>query len=397
MSDSALDVNASSITRDTLVWKINESRVRLVEFASLPADMALMAAQQVNEVRLNSLEVPKDVGWGDIALEVIWTLALNSTFADKLAALFLKKVFARVFRMQSALKLLPKSNYAKELIEDIAMAKRLLPSGDVIRAAKSLDKTIVAKTVRAAEVKLAELAMVKIIQSRLAGREQALKSALDKYASLGSVKKEDLKVYAGWVNEMTESKNIIAVAKAQKDAHKKGLPRKAPDLSTTDGSSVTVMAHFFSAARAQRLHIESLHNHYELIARTYPLSSESFVKLFDMFDINPIFDAQKEAIILDTVGANLRLRMEAMIWAFHAGFFRGKGPQPRMNAPSAEEVFPAPINGRISKYLLARFEGLVIAFKAERGGHVNWDQLGPGPRGLLLRDYFWALTDELNR
>jgi hypothetical protein len=381
MSDYLIDPATLAIVRDTLVWKINESRARMVELVTLPSEMALLAAQQVNEVRLNALEAPKEVGWGDIALEMIWSLALNSTFADKVAALLLNKVFARVLRSQYALNALPKSDFANELLRDIASAKQSLSA-----------QTFVAKTLKEAEAKLAKIPAVKA----LADRENALKNALDKYANLGSVKKEDLKVYAGWINEIVDPKNIVAVAKAQKDASKKGLPTKTQDIPTTEGfSTVTVMSHFYSAARAQRLHIESLHNHYELIAKTYPLSNESFLRLFDMFNINPLFDAQKEAINLEAMGGNLRLRIEAMIWAYHGGFINGKGPQPRFNAPELSDVFPAPLNGRISSYLLVRFEGVVVEYKARKGTQINWDLQSPGQKGMLLRDYFWAVTDEL--
>lgn len=383
------DLATLQIMREELVRQINESRVRQVELATLPAEMALLAAQQVNEVRLNALETPKDVGWGAIAFEFVLSFAIHSSFAEKLATKVFQRVYGRILSSQLALDRLPKSVFGKELISNLAKAESNA-SPYMYKALKNLGTTGVV-TSKTANLNLG-------LGKQLIAAEKALVTELGKYAKLSAAKKEDLKIYAQWINEFTrETQNASALVKATKDAIRTGPTKKASGLSTTDGSSVTVMEHFLSAARAQRLHVESLHNHYEYIARAFPLSSDSFVRLQEMFDINPIFESLGESVNLEELSSGMRIRMEAMIWAVHLGFSSERQmPNVQLNATNTNDVFSS-INEKIVRYLFDRYGDLVVQYKASKGGEINWSQQTPGVKGFYLREYFWAITDELKK
>lgn len=87
----------------------------------------------------------------------------------------------------------------------------------------------------------------------------------------------------------------------------------------------------------------------------------------------------------------MRLRWEAMIWVKQLGF-SSKQKHPTVNDnPAASDIFQG-IENRLSKYLIERFAGLVVEYKQNRGGVIEWSQLEERYRARLLRDYFWELA-----
>lgn len=363
--------------RESLIFRINESRVRKVELATLPASMAVLAAQQVNEVRFQALEEPKDVGWGSIAFEFVLGFMINSSFMEKLAAKTLQSVYGSILSSQLALKYLPKSLWG-------SVAAKLAEQASVERTALA--------AVGGQFVKSARL-------EQLVKTEAVVARALSQYATLSATSKENLKLYAGWIKEfVSDKKNASALAKATKDAAKKGPPRESPELSVTPGASVAVVDHFVTAAYAQRLHVESLHNQYELLARTLPLSETTVLLLDRMFDLQHLLTVEQDVMSLDELGSSLRIRIEAMIWAVHLNFFQSqKTPDFDIKEKSSYDVFRPSINEKIVSYLFRRFGPLVERFHRERGDRVSMDEnQTPGSRANLLRNYFWAITDTLS-
>ncbi|HEX9392008.1 MAG TPA: hypothetical protein VF928_11910 [Usitatibacteraceae bacterium] len=364
-----MDAQTQNWLRESLVFRINESRVRKVEFATLPADMCMLAAQQVNEVRLNALEAPKEVGWDNIAFEFVLGFVINSSFMEKLSAKFFQKIYGSILSSQLALKVLPKSLFGTAAAKIAAKS-----TGSIFQAAAG-----------------------KPHFDALGEAERVLAQELRKYVNLNPATKETLKLYASGINELVaESKNASAIVKAVKDGAKKGPPKKVPELSATDGASVVVMEHFASAARAQRLHIESLHNQYELIARTLPLREETIIQIDQMFDLNAIVDSGKEAFNLDQITSGMRIRLEAMIWAIHLGFSRElKIPDISPNSITDYDVFRPSIDGKIVRYLFTRFGPLVEAYHRQRGDRVSMSERETTTsRANALRNYFWAIGDE---
>ncbi len=370
------------IIREFLVYQINESRVRQVELATLPADMALLAAQQVNEIRFRALEEPKDIGWDDIAFEFVLLFVSNSAFFEKIIAKIFQRLYGRILSSQLALEHLPKSTTGIDLINDLAYQP-------LAKSVKDKLTMVVPKSV----VDQIRHGYIPDIVLEFEKAEKVLAAEIGKYAKLSEIKKDELKIYAQSINEfIMESKNPTALAKAANDFRRRGLPRTAPKLMTTDGSSVAVMEHFISAARAQRIHIESLHNRYEYISRTFPLSSGTFISLKKMFDINMIFDSEKEVISMDMMASSIRLRMEAMIWALHLGFLRINKTPVYISNPGQPRVFPD-IHTKIENYLFERF-GTLVENYGEKPPSNPWSKLDPHIKGYYLREYFWSITDQ---
>lgn len=389
MTSDTVGITTEQIVREALVFQINESRVRQVQLATLPTEMALLAAQQVNEVRLNALEAPKEVGWGDIAFELVLGFAINSGFAEKLTAKLFQKVYGRILSNQKLLAAIGSNKFGRNFVSKHAqdMLRDRAKASQMLKALNSGATTF---------VKVVTKDPMKVLEDQVFAAESKLAIELVKYVKPGEFKKEELTIYVKAINEFVfGEKKISALMKGTKDAIKKG-PTKKPTLSTTDGSTVAIMEFFLSAARAQKLHIESLHNRYEHIARTYPLSRDSVVLLHDMFDLSPIFESLDEDVSLDAIGSGMRLRMEAMIWAVHLGFSsKRRAPDVRINNDPGDfgHVFDT-IKGEITRYLFDRFGGLVEQHKRTKGGEIEWSQQSLGQKGKYLREYFWVITDE---
>lgn len=348
--------------REMLIFRINESRVRKIELATLPTEMALLAAQQVNEARFKAVESPKEVGWDAIAFEFVLGFVINSSFMEKLAAKLFQKVYGSILSSQLALNVLPKSLFGAVAAKVAAVPSRALAH---------------------------ELTEVEGILAR----------HLARYTKLETTSKHDLTIYSKFVNEfVSDAKNASAFVKGVREGQKKGPPKKAVELQATDGASVIVVEHFFSAARAQRMHIESLHNKYELIARLLPLKKQTTELLDQMFDLAPIVDSGTEALNLDQISSGMRIRFEAMIWAIHLGFSR-KQVTPHVDlkkSPDDYDVFRPSIDEKIVRYLLERFGPITQKYLLANNYHntsMAPDQTA-GSRAASLRNYFWAITDE---
>jgi hypothetical protein len=373
---------AQAALREGLVFKINQSRAIKLELATLPASMALLAAQQVTEIRLRILETPKEVGWGDIAFEFALGFAINSSFVEKLTAKVFQSVFGSLLNSRAALATMPRSFFGSV----VAQTKAVRSGANLPGALKSVD--------------IFDAAAGKSIFDNLQRVEQVIATELAKYTKITPANKGSLKIYASGINQLiAEEKNASALLKGTKDAAKKGAPRSAPALATSDGSSVAVLEHFLAAASAQRLDIHGIHNAFELIARTLPLTEKTVGTLEAHFDLAQLLDVGRETFNLDQVGSSLRLRFEALIWAVHLGFSKARRT-PDIDISAVTDyggAFRPGLDERLVAYLFDRFGPIVEEYFRQKG--INPASMAhretTGSRANLLREYFWAITADL--
>jgi hypothetical protein len=346
--------------------------------------------QQVNEIRLTSLETPKEVGWGDVALDLLIGIIINTSFVEKVAAKLLQKVYARILTSQRVLQAAPDlflSRSGRAMLAELAAARAAYAklggvTGELV-ATNAIRRRLPAETQPL---------------RRLAEAEKTIAEQLKKYAKVSTVGKEDVTLYAKGINEfVSESKNASAVVKGSKDAVKTANSIKARKaIQTTDGSTVVVMEHFVTIARAQRLHIKSVAARYEYLVRTLPLDSALAMDLFEFFDTESLFDEGHEKIALDEMATDLRLRFEALIWAKHLGFRDSPSQHPEIGVNNEDNAFKS-VDKKIEDYLLVRFRELAIAHKRSKGGEVIWNDKTPrGNKATILHQYFSSLAGMLN-
>lgn len=394
---SVQDSAESLLLRETLVLRVREWELRAVEMATLPSEMAALAAQQVNEVRLSALEAPKEVGWGDIAFELILGFVINSSFAEKLAAKMFQRVYAKVLASQRVLENIPRiflSANGRQLVRELQLARSLARKAG---AGRFLPEGMVTPDMRRVP------AYRESIESARAGRnlaniESAVKQQLEQHRSVAMLNKQDVRLYAMGVNEfVSESKNASAILKATKDAIKTGKSgrRELPPIATSDGSSVVVLEHFASLARAQRLHIRSLAARFEFLARTLPLEDDALaLQFYDFLDAQQIFQVGDEGVVIESLMAETRLRLEALIWAHHLGFTNHPTRKPEILYNNSDNAFKG-VHKRVEDYLFVRFRDLVIESKLRRSDAVSWDGATRANKAELLHQYFAGIIDLL--
>lgn len=392
-----------AFARQALVARLKEAKLRELVIVTLPADMAMLAAQQVNEVRLKILETPKEIGWGDVALELVLTFVINSAFMEKLAAATFSRLIARAVTSRQALGVSGKraldrlfetekraaAQFQRSSAQLAALEQRASQLKTVVKASGAVFKGPPPMP-RAAFLEFSR--DVKGLR-RVEAEARVLAEALNKPPQINA---ETPKTYAEMVaafeSGTASKKNATAFFKATKDAVKKGgsvSPGHA--MSASDGSSVAVIEHFQSVARAQRLEIESRYAEFERVVMSYPLDGGAFEGLFAAFDPAGILDAKSEQVFLDGMASDLRLRLEAMIWVRYLGFSAPRKYPTVHDSSGATTIFDG-IQDKLTLYLLARFGGLVVEFKTRKGGQIDWVAQADRVRARELREYFWAIA-----
>ena len=378
-------ITAEALIRETLVSRIHDSCDKLVALATMPTEAALLAAQQVQNIRLSDVETPNDVGWGQIALEFLLGFVINSSFMDKLAAKLFSKVFGRLLQQQQVLYAVEKEFDEKFLDDLIKAEEQLAPTGTP--ALRNALKQAVQGTEAAVK--------------KLAAAEAALARELARAATPPrEIGEKQLVPYALGISDVLsqlDKKDAAAFVKATKEAVKKGPVAHHASLPAQDTAGVGIVEHFMAASSAQRLHVCAMHNRYEYWVRTLPLQSSTLAKLATMFDRSLLDDLGSATVDLDDMRAGLKVRIEAMIWAAHLGFSKARTKPDIITNRTTEYDCIIGVKERITKYLFGRFGDTVEMYMAKHRRTIIWARLNTGPKAMYLRDYFWAIMEQLDK
>jgi hypothetical protein len=331
-------------------------------------DGAILAAEQVQDVRIAVLEQPAELEGWKFWLDIAITLALESNLAGKLVNQLTKALFTPVVRSNALFLLLPKSQAGQDLVK-VAKA-RSVPG----RKGASPRYTF----------------------------DSVLKEGTRKLP--GTASKESLKLYGASVRAIVNWTADLdfgnAVAQAANKARESGRPRRNDPLVVTNSPGVSILTQAQDYARASRLAIRIRHARFEAFVR-------SEAALPDLATIVEGVDWQAlpSEDAADTLGPSLAelrskyaLLLEELIWARLHGFAL-KNPQDRAGAGvprvRADEDQPYPdVNRQLQNYWFSRFRESVAAFTQQKGG-----QLSPGRTELAirLRQYLAELSSQTQK
>jgi hypothetical protein len=324
-------------------------------------DGIVLAAEQVQDIRIKILETPKEqTGW-QIFFSVGLTFVLESTIAGRLLSAVSKSIFGAVLNHQKVFMALPS-------------------------AFLSVDGKTLTKTARALKTD---------------GRSFRL--VLHQVSASWS--RGDIKLYHDWLEALARGSdavgtNMTAAAKAGREFLEQDRRAPPPSVGAQDSVGVGVLAAAQHYASVTRLGIQVRYAAFERLVRRNICTDDELAYLADL--------VSWEDLKLDvgggrTISCNLgdlrrryQLLFEAVIWSRHFGFEppRGGGVQ---GAPGVlGERFDG-IDEAFCDYWRNRFDENVDQFNAARGKNYKFTAMPVAQQLFDLRDYFWKITTELAR
>jgi hypothetical protein len=311
-------------------------------------DGATLAAEQVQDVRLQVIEEPAEVTGWDIFVEIAPILIIESKVPAKLLANLTKRLLGPAVRSNALFLALPKSQAGKELVkaaDDLARLG-LIPRGDV------------AKQV-----------------AKLAGT-----------ASGDSVKLYSAGTHA-IINFGSGTDYAQAVITAGQQGYRRATAPTNPPLRAADSAGVAVVGAAMNYAAATRLAIRFSHARIEAFCRTEATLTDLAAVGVGM-DWDPLEDPNERSPLpggLAEARGQYQLFFEAVIWARMYGFSHASigVPGSRNHPPISTNDPAAPFVGpkkALQQYWLSRFGA-----EAERYATAMKVKIPESPTAAALR------------
>ena len=383
---------------EELVLQIRQSCY--VELARVEAylDAVVLAAEQVQDKRIEQLETPKEVTGWEFFGNVLLTFFLESTLPGKLLAGASKAIFTRILRQNAVFRLLPRSPYGDELLKDAQRLARL--RRQTVGPAKIIPGT-------------GGVPSRIVIAEPTPGFERKQISEILKMGARGpgldALGRENVALYHWSLEALIRGsdrtqQNLTAAAHATREAIQRERPRAGPNLEASDSAGVAIVGAAQQYAALTRLGIQATHARFEQMVRGGEFLPEDLPLVAKSFDWDPFefeIDGQRISGNLAEIRARYRGVVEAFIWANLYGF-------------DAERATP--------KFFVnqAAFDGVPKAFPAYwvRRFATNvddWNATRPAYSGVVMKagfkgrfadlhyqnqvgyvgEYFWAIRKAL--
>lgn len=344
--------------QERLVLLIRQSAAVQEARMDILLDATVLAAEQVQDVRLVVLETPAEVSgwelWGEIALGFL----LDTKLAGKLLGLLTRKLIGQAVRTNTLFSVLPRSESGKELAFYAKYAFR-------DRARRVVREGI-------PELKLPGLSDKDGLS--------LYNASLQMFVAKGSGTLDDF---------------ANAALKAANARRKAGPPRTSDPIPVADSAGVTVLSAAQDYARATRLGIRFRHAALESYVRR-GASPASLALVAETVGWDGLDDGEQQAELMDLTTARnkYRLLLEALIWARLYDFTEAP-PSPRSNPVvlANQDLFHGP-SGNLQKYWRARFQPLADQYLASKGATVV---PGDNTQSLRLRKYFAAVSYQVTQ
>jgi hypothetical protein len=373
---------------------------RSIQMARVEAylDGVVLAAEQVQDVRLTLLKEPPEVSGWNAAGAIFLTFVLESTVPGKVLSSLARLIFTPVLQMNVVFRALPKSPEGEALI-DLAQRLSRIPPGRPQTGRSYIDTTGTGpfKSLTPARARRLEAQTFnEIVQSGISGRP-----------GLGALGKESVVLYHAWLDAYVKGgsleQDLSAITKAVVQNSSFALSRPIAAVPGTS-PAVELRAAAYEYATLNKLGIQLQHDRLEALVRTSGFSPDGLaqvVKLCQWKELNvgqradPIFSG------LTAIRDRFALLFEAIIWARLERFVperigEGFSGVPTVTGDLDQYVGASGrIDKRLSDYWLDRFAAVV----ALRRGVTEevWRKRDTGSRLFDLRDYFWAIVLEMPR
>lgn len=358
---------------EEIAFQIRQSRTIQLARVDAYLDGVVLAAEQVQDVRLSLLEEPTVVNGWEAAGSVLLTFALESTIAGKALAKVAKTIFTPVLRMNSVFRRLPKSADGHRLMEQARRLARMNDPG-LSRVPGVAVERIYSRGSTGAQTFAA------VLQAGAGGK-----------GGLQALGKENIILYHAWLEAVirggsaSTEQNLTAIAKSVREARNRVFT--APSPGAAESKPVQVRALAYDYASLTRTGIQYQHDRLETLVRgrhVEPLGLEALAQLCSADDLN---------VRLIDIRKNYAVMFEALIWAQLYGCKRDQRPVSRGDGGF---VFGAErVDQRLQNYWLERFEPAL----APRSGLSldEWNKLSFSDQSVHLKRYFWDIVDQIPR
>lgn len=336
---------------------------------------AELAAEQVQDIRIQKLETPPPVSGWEYFGEVLLTLFLDSTVGGKVLASLAKRIFTPVLKQWFIFMALPDAFLGPD-------GKDLKKRAQEVARLMSQPTRFSYGTLPGIPARLT----LKTVITRQLGKK------------LGS---EDVKIYGDSLEAVFRGtpdaqKNLVALGKAIRTAKDKPKPTAPAMFSASDSTGVTILSAVQNYASLVRLGIQISHARFEKLVRgknVMPAELGYVIDAFGWEDLK-LDDAGGQGISVDLVDIRSRYKMviEALIWARLYGFDKAR------RVPDIVNRTYWHVPDTLRDYWFARFADAVDAWNKDQGWYAYrgyFQNLSGEEKALKLRDYFWHLNENL--
>jgi hypothetical protein len=334
-------------------------------------DGIVLAAEQVQDIRIKLLETPKEqTGW-QILGEVALTFALESTIAGKLLRAASKAIFRPVLSQHQVFSALPK--------QLLSVDGRTLSE-----AARGLRGTIGPSLSRTV-LKLG------VHMSGTGGFAQWSRG--------------DITLYHNWLEALARGSdavgtNLTAALKAANEYRTQDSRAPPPSVGAQDSVGVGVLAAAQHYASVTRLGIQVRYAAFERLVRRNLCTDDELAYLADLVSWQDleldVGGGRKIASNLGDLRRRYQLLYEALIWGRHFGFESPTGGGAEGRPGVLGERFKG-IDKAFCDYWRTRFDENVDQFNADRGKNYKFTSMPVTQQLFDLREYFWKIATELAR
>jgi hypothetical protein len=338
---------------------------------------AELAAEQVQDIRIQKLETPQEVTGWEIFGEVVLTFILESNLAGRFLAAAAKRVFTRPLRHWYVFTNLPEFFLSPTGVGLKREAQRLARMNEPRAARMAVPRTRRQPT---------SVTLQAVIGPQLR-KEVGSKDVRYYSDSLEAIIRgtQDVQdALTGGVQAVNELRN---------------QPDRSPPLTLDirDTAGVTILSAVQNYANLVRLGIRISHARFEKLVRTQQIVPSELPLIIDLFTYEDLQvdlgTGGKIACDLGEIRARNRRVIEALIWAKLFNFNREK-VNPRKVGAGYQGVDKA-----LSEYWFLRFASLVDEWNQTRGSQYGYKGLFKDAIGDLkaeyLQRYFWHLTTNL--
>ena len=335
-------------------------------------DGAVVAAEQVQDTRLNLLEQPAEVSAADVWVEISIGLLIDSKLISKALSLVARNLFGGVVRSNAVFLALPKSASGKELSKVSKQIASTAP--DFIRRGDVLTHG---------------------------------------FRSLpGTASKESLRLYHASIQLLVNGGSELDIAQAAVKAvntRAKTAPRSNAPLAATDSAGVAVLSAALDYAAATRLGIRFRAARIEAALRQ-GATLEELALIAEAVDFDPLEEpgpGSTLALSLSEARAQTTLFMEALIWSRMYGFsfadirIPKSVNNPQLSGTDPEKPFvetPGVGPGKaLQQYWLRRFQAEAARYAVEQLKQTPPLSDAPMPSAQRLLRYFAAISVEVDK
>jgi len=367
LSPESIVGNRAAFNED-LIYLIRQSCA--VQLARVDAflDGIVLAAEQVQDMRLKFLETPPEVPAWKIIGQAALTFILESTIAGAILTAATKAIFTPILRQHAVFMALPKSLDGKALAESAKLLERI--RGRQVSAAF-------------------QRAMV------VRGLEE-----------LG---RENVKLYHDFLEAIVHGSdavgtNLTAVAKAAREVVSGPSATPPPFLGVEDSAGVGILAAAQHYASITRLGIQVRHARFEREVRQNICTAdelEIIAELVSWDDLKlDVGGGRQISCNLGDIRTRYRIMFEAVIWTRVFGFDKSRNyPQTEpAEALGSKRKFVG-IDVAFSDYWCKRFADSIDSWNAKQSERYRFrgkfDKLFQQEQITVLQNYFWDIASNL--